>query len=165
MSLQFYDLMNVVITDLREVNILGDIQLRKCSYHSLENPSPFQNLKFEDTNTQISQVHLFPSGNIHYYFCCIISKYNIKINIHFLYIYIYSLLRCAQIYDVMYNFVCCADSECYISQIVRRCECRVWGSSALVYYSGRETDSCKFAVCRAYVAVEARRLVKPRFYH
>ena len=88
MSLQFYDLMNVVITDLREVNILGDIQLRKCSYHSLENPSPFQNLKFEDTNTQISQVHLFPSGNIHYYFCCIISKYNIKINIHFLYIYI-----------------------------------------------------------------------------
>jgi hypothetical protein len=64
MSLQFYDFMNVVITDRREVNILGDVHLRKCSYSILENPSSFQNLKFEDTNKRISQVHLFPSGSI-----------------------------------------------------------------------------------------------------
>jgi hypothetical protein len=31
MSLQFYEFMNVVITDRREINILGDVQLRKCS--------------------------------------------------------------------------------------------------------------------------------------
>ena len=58
MSLQFYDFMNVVVTDRREVNILRDLQLGKCSCHILEKPSPFQNLEFEDTNTQISQVHL-----------------------------------------------------------------------------------------------------------
>jgi hypothetical protein len=83
-SLQFYNFMNVVIMNRREVNILGDVQLRKCSYHILENPSPFQNLKFEDTNTQISQVHLFPSGSIYFYFWCIISIY--------IYTYIYTYI-------------------------------------------------------------------------
>lgn len=56
-----------------------------------------------------------------------------------------------QIYEKMYIFVCCADSECCISQMVKRRECRFWGSSALEYYSGREEDSCKVAVCRAYI--------------
>ena len=77
LSLQFYDLMNVFITARREVNILGAGQLRKCSYHILKNPSPFQALKFEDTSTHISQVHLFPSGGIYFYLF-----FNILLTVH-----------------------------------------------------------------------------------
>ena len=71
----------------------------------------------------------------------------------------YSLRSCAQICDVMYKFVCCADCGCCISQMVRRRECRVWGSSALEYCSGRADDSCEVVVCRAYTNTETAKHV------
>jgi len=43
--------------------------------------------------------------------------------------------------------------------MVRRRECRICGSSALEYYSGREADSCKVAVCDVHTQTEKQRNV------
>jgi hypothetical protein len=92
---------------------------------------------------QISQIHIFPSGSVYFYFIVLFQNIILKLLDSS---YMYNLRRCAQTNDVVCNW-CVVLAACCISQMVTRRECRIWSSVALEYYCGHEVDSCKIAVC------------------